>query len=340
MFFGKKKTQLEILIDKDGLEHAAKRLAEILNEKIPSLVVARQFIFEELDAARQGNSNAKSFAAQSGIPLNEYENAMKKSWEEVDGANGPQQLLHHILLSQLDHDRDLMLQMRFKVVEHIMKKWNLGTYALDNSSENGMDWFAFDNSANVLSAPKGQSQLIALLNVLEMILKDQMWHVQKIDYAKKHPEGILFAVVAQAYLKFNGPDMKEAKAVEASECTLGIIENDLDVFPTVLMQLSFNFYQNDIEAELQMFDSRPKGGYNTIRGLSSLIDFTRDELLGSFAHANPGSELAQLLNQEPLFESIPLLSRTFKGGLADLAEHLPEFMQEVGQKAIHATINL
>ena len=35
MFFGKKKTQLEILINKDGVEHAAKRLAEIINEKIP-----------------------------------------------------------------------------------------------------------------------------------------------------------------------------------------------------------------------------------------------------------------------------------------------------------------
>jgi hypothetical protein len=71
-------------------------------------------------------------------------------------------------------------------------------------------------------------------------------------------------------------------------------------------------------------DSRPQGGYNSIRGLSSLIDFTRDELLGSFAHANPDSELEQLLNQEPLFESIPLLSRTFEGGLVDLAEHLPK----------------
>jgi hypothetical protein len=316
-------------------------MAEILNEKIPSLVIARQFILEELDAARQGNSDAKSFAIQSGIPLNVYENAMRKSWEEVDGANGPQQLLHHMLLSQLDHDRDLMLQMRFKVVEKIMKIWKLGKYSLNNTkTENVVDMFTFDNSANVISAPKGESTLIAVLNAVEMVLKNQMWHVQKIDYGKNHQDGVLFAVVGQAYLKFNGPDIHEAKAVEASECTKGIIENDLDVLPTVLLQLSFNFYAQDIEAELRLFDSRPNGGYNAIKGLDSLVSFTREEFLGSFANVNPDSDLEQLLKQFPLYDSELLFDQIFTKGPLDFAQHLLDVMNEVSQIAIHTTINL
>lgn len=338
MFWNKKKTQLEMLIEKDGLDHAAKNLAGVINEKIPLINIARQFILEELDAARQGNSDAINFAIQSGIPSNEYEGAMKNSWEEVDGANGPQQLLHHILLSQLDHDRDLMLQMRFKVVEHIMKIWKLGKY--NNEIEDPLDIFSFDNSDQVLSSPKGQSQFITLLDALKDIMKIQMWHVQKIDYGQKRHHGVLFAIVGQSYLKFNGPDVNIAREVEASECTLGIIENDLDVFPTVLLQQSFNFYQNEIEVKLELLDSRENGGYNAIAGLASMVCFTRDELLGSFAHLNPESEFEQLLDQYPLFESEVLYSNTFHDGPMDLANNLEDVMRDVMKIALRTIMNL
>ena len=53
-----------------------------------------------------------------------------------------------------------------------------------------------------------------------------------------------------------------------------IIENDLDVLPTVLIQFSFNFYEHDIKVEVELFDSRPYGGYHAIQGLSMMINFS------------------------------------------------------------------
>lgn len=129
MFWNKKKkTQLEILIEKDGLDHAASRMAEFLNEKIPSYRVAKQFVLEELDAARHGNSDALKFVQSSGFQPNEYIGAMKNSFKEVDGPEGPQLYLSNLLMSQLMEDKDLMTSFRIEIVYKIMQIWNLGKY--------------------------------------------------------------------------------------------------------------------------------------------------------------------------------------------------------------------
>lgn len=128
MFWNKKKTQLEKMIDENGIDFVAVQLAILINEKISSLRVARQFVLEELDAARQGNDVAQRFVKNSGFSESEYKGAMNRSFEEVDGANGPQQLILHILTSQLSQDIELMVKVRCQTVEHIMKEWNLGKY--------------------------------------------------------------------------------------------------------------------------------------------------------------------------------------------------------------------
>lgn len=338
MFFGKKKTVLEKIIDEKGIESAAAQIAPLVNEKIGSIRVAKQFVLEELDAARQGNLKAQRFVKESGYDEDEYKGALRNSFEEVDGANGPQQMLNMLLVPQLQHNMDLMVDLRTKIIDRVMEHWGLGKY--QNGAAPQMDIFTFDNSDQIISAPKGESKLIALLNGLEIFFKSQMWHVQKIGYGTAHNDGVLFSVIGQTYLKFNGPDINIAKQVEASECTLGIIENDLDVLPTVFLQLSFNFYENDIEVNLHLFDSRNHGGYSAIRGLYSLVDFTRDEFLGSFAQVNPDSELERLLQREPLFDSELLYSKTFHNGPMELANHLEKIISEVTQIALRATINL
>ena len=339
MFFTKKQTQLEKMIDDSGIDTVAGQLALLINEKIPSPAVAYQFILEELDAARQGNITAQRFVKESGFKEHEYVDAMNNSFNEVDGENGPQQFLNTLLISQLQHNMDLMISLKLKIVDHIMRRWKLGRYDLTETNDS-FDTFEFDNSANILQAPKGQSPFIAVMIALEMMLKQQMWYVQKIDYKHKHPKEIFFSIIAQAYLKFNGPDIHEAKAVEASECTLGIIENDFDVLPTVLLQLNFNFYEQDIEVEMHLFDSIPNGGYNGIKGLSSLIDFSRDEFLGTFANVNPNSELEQRLKQFPLYDDKLLLTEIFNEGPVEFAQHLPEIMERVKKIALHTIINL
>lgn len=335
------KTQLEQMIDENGIDFVATQLALLLNEKIGSLIVARKFVLEELDGASQGNVVAQQFVSQCGIDLTQYKGSLKNSFEEVDGSNGPQVLLNNILISQLGHDRDFMVTVRLKVVDQVMKNWELGKHHFNNEAEdNGLDTFAFDNTTNVISAPRKTSQLIALLRAIELILRDQKWNIQKIDYGSNNERKILFSVVGQAYLKFNGPDLYTAKQVEASRSTMGIIEDNLNVLPTVMLQLAFNFYHNDIEVEMHLFDSTPNGGYNAIKGLNSLSNFSRDDFLGTFANVNPDSELEQLLKQFPLYDAKLLLSQTFNEGPMDFAQHLPEIMERVKKVALQTIVNL
>lgn len=339
MFFKKQKTKLEQMIDADGIDAVAEQLSILLNDKIPTDEIALQFVLEELDAARQGNTVAQHFVHESGFTEDKYTGAMSRSCEAVDGVNGPQQLLHAILVPHLQHDMDLMIAVRLQTLDHVMRNWYLGKYNTQRLDDE-MDVYTFNLGSNVLSAPKGHSKLIAVLKIIEMVLNEQMWHVNKIDYGTNRSDGVLFAIVGQAYVKFNGPDRRIATTVEASECTKGIIENDLDVLPTVLMQLSFKFYKHDIKAELELFDSRANGGYSSINALSHLVNFSRDEFLGSFFQANPQSDLEKLFQEEVLFDSKLLLSQTFENGPMEVANNIAKIMNEVSNIIIRTTINL
>ncbi|WP_157269884.1 tetratricopeptide repeat protein [Azohydromonas aeria] len=124
----KKKTQLETLISKDGIDHATTRIAEMISSKLTSREIAYQFILEELDGARRGNEASMKFAAESGIPAHEYQGAISNSRPEVDGPGGPQQLLMGLCL-ELMSDQDLMAKFRCMVDDKIMRKFEFGKYA-------------------------------------------------------------------------------------------------------------------------------------------------------------------------------------------------------------------
>lgn len=124
----KKKTQLEQLIAKDGIEHATARFAEIVSQKLHSREVAYQFILEELDGASQGNAPAQAFARNSGIPASTYSGALGNSNSEIDGPEGPQQLLLALSM-QLMPNQALMAEFRCRVDDNVMKLFRLGKYA-------------------------------------------------------------------------------------------------------------------------------------------------------------------------------------------------------------------
>jgi hypothetical protein len=124
----KKKTQLEQLIAKDGIEHATARSAEIVSKKLQSREVAYQFILEELDGASQGNAAAQAFARNSGIPASTYSGALGNSNSEIDGPEGPQQLLLALSM-QLMPNQALMAEFRCRVDDNVMKSFRLGKYA-------------------------------------------------------------------------------------------------------------------------------------------------------------------------------------------------------------------
>ena len=127
------KNEMIDMINEYGIDATAKMLAEYINQKIVSEDVAVQFVLEELEAASQGNDVAKLFATSSGFDEDDYMGAMHNSFAEVDGPNGPQQEISK-LCGMLYPDRDLMVELRVKVVDNIMKEWKLGKYSAVNNN--------------------------------------------------------------------------------------------------------------------------------------------------------------------------------------------------------------
>lgn len=126
-FNKKQKSDLEEIIEKDGTEYAARRLAEIIAKKLPTKEIAYQFVLEEIEAASQGNQMAISFARNSGISAQEYEGALKNSRPEVDGPGGPQQTLLGIC-TQLMSNTNLMVKLRTEITDNIMRYFSIGKY--------------------------------------------------------------------------------------------------------------------------------------------------------------------------------------------------------------------
>lgn len=131
----KKKTQLEQGIAKDGLDHAAQRIAEITcRKKIPNRGVARQFVLEDLHGASMGNKSSQQWAANSGYPADMYLGSLNHSSPEVDGPDGPQMFLN--MMSLEISDEPLRAEFRMQVTEHIMRHFQLGKYTQENDFVN------------------------------------------------------------------------------------------------------------------------------------------------------------------------------------------------------------
>jgi Leucine-rich repeat (LRR) protein len=122
-------------------DDAVKNITQGVNSRIGSKNIALQFVLEELDAARQGNEAAIQFVKNSGFSPSEYEGAMQKSFEEVDGPDGPQQFLRSSVM-QYSSDMDFMINLRLQIVENIINDWGLKTQSNEeDSSSNAGDEF-------------------------------------------------------------------------------------------------------------------------------------------------------------------------------------------------------
>lgn len=120
----------EAQVRRDGVPHAAKRIAELTNERIGSRELAKQFVLEELDAARQGDEYAIYYVETCGIDKSEYVGAMQQtSWK------GDESQLEHVQLFVRNftlrlNDRKLMTKLSIAVLDEIMKTWGLGKYGI------------------------------------------------------------------------------------------------------------------------------------------------------------------------------------------------------------------
>lgn len=121
-------------VKNDGYEYAGKRIADLLNEKITSKNLAKQFVLEELDGARQGNEFAQNFVKHSGYKSNEYIGAINKTkWEGEESELEHIQLFLRAILIKIS-DIDLMVKLSTCVVDETMKRWKLAKYSINNST--------------------------------------------------------------------------------------------------------------------------------------------------------------------------------------------------------------
>lgn len=126
----KKKSELEKLIDKEGLNEVAMGFACVISGKLQNYEIAYQYVLEELEAASMGNAEAMAYVRSCGIPASEYKGSLNNSRPEVDGPSGPQQTMIALCL-ELQANKDLMVRFRIKVLENIMREHEFGKYAND-----------------------------------------------------------------------------------------------------------------------------------------------------------------------------------------------------------------
>lgn len=113
----------------DFIDCTAERLIAAIESKIESRKVALQFILEELDAARSGNSYVLDRINKFYFNENEYIGAMARSWPDVDGPSGPQQLLLNAICTLSQRIGVNAASMaRISIAEKIAQHYRLGRY--------------------------------------------------------------------------------------------------------------------------------------------------------------------------------------------------------------------
>lgn len=184
----RKKSKLEELIKKDGIEGVTDVFSVMIVEKLATQEMAYQFILQELDAASLGNSTAIQFVESSGISQNEYSGALDNSTPDIDG---PQQFLT-VLSNDLSNNLELMVEFRCKIVEKVMKKFEIGKYMttsknqmLDPSNEKLAH--LFQSLKTVLEDDKSVMPSLTLNIPIPAIAKENHIHFRQknIDLAKE-----------------------------------------------------------------------------------------------------------------------------------------------------------
>lgn len=104
-------------------------LIKVIDSKERSYEVAYQFILEELDAGQHGTKFVQERISKCGIDANEFNDAMKRSWDDVDGKGSPQEymIISTAALSQR-YPIDLVASLRITIVEYIMEHYGIGKY--------------------------------------------------------------------------------------------------------------------------------------------------------------------------------------------------------------------
>ncbi|MFM5668440.1 hypothetical protein [Aeromonas hydrophila] len=118
------------------IDSTVSELIKIIDSKQDSKKVAWQLVLEELDAARHGSDFVQDRIKRFYINESEYIGAMSRSWDDVDGPEGPQQFL--ISLSMMLSERvgiETAAAVRISIVEYILHHYKLGCFFINDWSQ-------------------------------------------------------------------------------------------------------------------------------------------------------------------------------------------------------------
>ncbi|EKP0262763.1 hypothetical protein JFQ93_004128 [Aeromonas sobria] len=115
------------------IDSAVFELIKIIDSKKDSKKVAWQFVLEELDAARHGADFIQDRIKRFYINESEYIGAMSRSWNDIDGPEGPQQFI--VSLSLMLSDKvgiKVAAAVRISIVEYILHHYKFGCFFIND----------------------------------------------------------------------------------------------------------------------------------------------------------------------------------------------------------------
>lgn len=111
----------------DGIDESSQGLSDILiKDLLTNESLAYEFVLQELDGARQGNSYAQQFAENSGISESEYYDAIYNDCPK--SVNDAIRFLIANTLIIRTTDADFAVALRCAVVDKIMQYYEFGKY--------------------------------------------------------------------------------------------------------------------------------------------------------------------------------------------------------------------
>ncbi|UOE84240.1 hypothetical protein [Vibrio splendidus] len=114
------------------IDSAVSELIKIIDSKKNNKKVAWQFVLEELDAAKNGDLVVQDRMKRFYINEADYNGAMLRSWDDVDGPTGPQQFLVMLTMAlSSEIGSQAAALVRISIVEFIIHHYKVGCFFIN-----------------------------------------------------------------------------------------------------------------------------------------------------------------------------------------------------------------
>ena len=114
----------------DGADRAAERIAEIINDEVASRNLALQFVLKEMRKIHREGRYRIVFTRNH--LLEETGTGTVLYSEDTEGIREIQGILD--VFTDVLEDPDFVAELRAKVIGHVIRKWRIGLYTMEEAS--------------------------------------------------------------------------------------------------------------------------------------------------------------------------------------------------------------